>query len=429
MIFVIVSLIVAKSYPIRKLINQLSHYFSASLVPMLLNLLLNPLVSLNMEPEDFAVVGYYTSFSTLITPIIVFYMLHYYNKRYFEQDEYGRKKLYVLLFKSLIFFSFIVSVICLIALLIYIKNFTANIFPTFPYLYMVVLAIPSLGIYSLELADYKMKRESKKYMNLSLTKGLCTVGCTLLFVVLLKWGAFGKLLAPLVIDIIIFAYLIYKHRDVWYVKTDYKELIPVLKFCWPLALGAALGYFFNGYDKAVLESIGNTSEFGYYCVGASIASYLSVFTSSISSTFQPDTYEAIIKDNRRKLFKVVAVRWFLTLGVVSLFILFCPIVIKILTAGKYMAATPYARIFACVSLTSTFYYIINDYSIARGRPKLYLITTILGSVFIILLMPIFIKRFSYSGGAIMNVLSFLLLFVINSILLLTPINKPKKIIT
>lgn len=160
-------------------------------------------------------------------------------------------------------------------------------------------------------------------------------------------------------------------------------------------------------------------------VVASIAAYLSVFTSSISSTFQPDTYEAIIKDNRRKLFKVVAVRWFLTLGVVSLFILFCPIVIKILTAGKYMAA----RIFACVSLTSTFYYIINDYSIARGRPKLYLITTILGSVFIILLMPIFIKRFSYSGGAIINVLSFLLLFVINSILLLTPINKPKKIIT
>lgn len=417
----------SKFHCIGKLIKQLSHYFSASLIPMLLNLLINPLISLNMDPEDFAVVGYYTSFSTLITPIIVFYMLHYYNKRYFELDEDGRKKLYILLFKSLIFFSFVVSVICLITLLIYIKNFTTNTFPSFPYLYMVVLAIPSLGIYSLELADYKMKRESKKYMNFSLIKGLCGVGCTLLFVVLLKWGAFGKLLGPLVIDIIIFTYLIYKHRDVWNVNTDYKELLPVLKFCWPLALGAALGYFSNGYDKTVLESLGNTSEFGYYCVGASIAAYLSVFTSSISSTFQPDTYEAIINDNRKKLFKVVSVRWFLTLGVVLLFILFCPIVIKILTAGKYMEATPYARIFACVSLTSSLYYIINDYSIARGRPKLYLITTIIGSVSIILLMPVFIKKFSYNGGAIMCVISFLLLFVINYILLLTPIDKSKKL--
>ena len=90
-----------------------------------------------------------------------------------------------------------------------------------------------------------------------------------------------------------------------------------------------------------------------------------------------------------------------------------------------MAATPYARIFACVSLTSSLYYIINDYSIARGRPHLYLITTIIGSISIIALMPIFIKYFSYNGGAIMSVFSFLLLFTINYILLLTPINKAK----
>lgn len=411
----------------KSYIKQISHYFSASLIPMLLNLAINPLVSLAMEPEDFAIVGYYTSFSALITPIIMFYMLHYFNKRYFELDEDGRTHLFALLFKALIFFSFAVSIVCLIGLLIYIKSFTTSDLPSFPYLYMVVLAIPSSGIYSLELANLKMRRESKKYMNYSLTKGLVGVACTVLFVVLFRWGAFGKLLGPLIIDFVIFGYLLFKYREVWQIKTRCRELIPVLKFCWPLALGAALGYFSNGYDKAVLESLGNTTEFGYYCVGASIAGYLSVFTSSISATFQPDTYEAIINDNRKKLMKVVAVRWLLTLGVVLFFILLCPFVIKILTAGKYMAATPYARIFACVSLTSSLYYIINDYSIARGRPHLYLLTTIIGSISIIFLMPKFIEYFSYNGGAIMSVLSFLLLLAINYILLLTPINKPSKI--
>ena len=414
------------SYSILKVIKQLSHYFSASLIPMLLNLLINPLVSLNMEPEDFAITGYYTSFSTLITPVVMFYMLHYYNKRYFELDDVGRKHLYTLLFKSLIFFSFVVAAICLVALIVYIKIFSSQTFPLFPYLYMVVLSIPALGIYNLELADLKMKRESKKYMNFSLAKGMFGVFCTVLFVVLLKWGAFGKLLGPLLIDILVFAYLLYKHRDVWESKYDYKDLMPVLKFCWPLALGAALGYFSNGYDKAVLESLGNATEFGYYCVGASIAAYLSVFTSAISSTFQPDTYEAIITNNKHKLFKVVAFRWFMTLGVVLLFILFCPIVIKLLTAGKYMSSTPYARILSCMSLTSSLYYIINDYSIAIGRPKLYLITTVLGSIGVIILMPIFIKHFSYHGGAVMSVLSFLVLFIINFVLLLSPICKENK---
>ena len=64
---------------IKGYIAQLSQYFSASLIPMLLNLLINPLVALNMDPEDFAITGYFTSFTTLIGPIIAFYMIHYYN--------------------------------------------------------------------------------------------------------------------------------------------------------------------------------------------------------------------------------------------------------------------------------------------------------------------------------------------------------------
>ena len=194
---------------IRKYISQLSHYFSASLIPMLLNLVINPLVSLNMNPEDFAITGYYTSFSALISPIIVFYMLHYYNKRYFELDENGREYLRALLFKALIFFSFAVSVICLLILLFYIKIFTSNSFGTFPYLYMAVLTIPFTGIYNLELADYKMRRESKAYLSLSVFKGIALVVMVLLFVVIFKWGAFGKLLAPLLIELFVFILYIY----------------------------------------------------------------------------------------------------------------------------------------------------------------------------------------------------------------------------
>lgn len=406
-------------------IKQLSRYFNASLIPMLLNLAINPLVSLNMSPEDFAITGYFTSFSTLISPIIAFYMIHYYNKRYFELDEEGREHLRAVLFKSLIFFSFAVAVLCLLALLFYIKSVSENTFPTFPYLYMAVMTIPFTGIYNLELADYKMKRESKAYMNLSLARGVLGVVCTLIFVVVIKWGAFGKLLGPMLIEISVFIFLLYKHRDVWQIRTETKELLPILKFCWPLALGAALGYFSNGYDKTVLESLGDVTEFGYYCVGTSIATYLTVFTTSISATFQPDTYEAIIKDNRRKLIKVVGIRWGLTLIVVTAFILFCPLVIKILTAGKYMASVPYARIFALVSLTNSIYYIINDYSIAKGKPQYYLITTIAGSLAIMYYMPLFVDKWSYSGGAVMNVLSFIIFSVINILLLCIPSQKTR----
>ena len=66
----------------------------------------------------------------------------------------------------------------------------------------------------------------------------------------------------------------------------------------------------------------------------------------------------IINNEKKKLARVVAIRWGLTFLVVFVFILLCPIVVKLLTAGKYMESVPYARVFALVSLTNSIYYIV-----------------------------------------------------------------------
>ena len=78
----------------NKIFNRIKNiglYFSASFIPMLLNLAINPFVAMHMSPTDYAITGYYTSFSTLIAPMITFYMLHYYTKRFFEVSELERE--------------------------------------------------------------------------------------------------------------------------------------------------------------------------------------------------------------------------------------------------------------------------------------------------------------------------------------------------
>lgn len=398
--------------------KTISQYFTASLIPMVLNLAINPLVAIYMDPEDFAITGYFLSFTTLVSPIIAFYMIHYYNKRYFELDDEGRSHMYALVFKMLIFFSAIVTGVCTLAIYLYIKQQSEINFATYPYLYMVMLVVPLTGIYNLQLAKYKMERKSKQFMNISVMKGVLGVVLTLLFVVIFPWGAFGKLLELLLLEIAYFAYILVKNKDVWKVRNTFSEVRPILLFCCPLVVGASLGYFSNGYDKAVLATLGNNTEFGYYCVGGSIAGYLSLFTSSLSATFQPDIYEAIIKDNKPKLFKVAALQWGMILGVVVLFIAFCPLIIKILTAGRYLQSTGYARLLACVCLANSIYYIINDYTIARGVPRFNLYTTIIGSGLIILCMPIFVDWLGYYGGALANIASFVALSIINLLFLL-----------
>lgn len=412
----------------KKRIFDIIAYFGASLVPMLMNILINPLISLNMDPEDFAIVGYFTSFNALITPLISFYFIQFYIKRYFELELNERLKLKAMIFKALIWFSFGVAVLSAAGILSYIKFLNEEFsLPVFPYLFISVATLPFTGIYSLELADFKMKRESHVYFRISFFYGLLIVILNLLYVVVMKQGALGKMLAPLCTNVLFFGYLLYKNSYLFSIRTSFRDFKQVFIFCLPLALGASLGYFTNGYDKTYLETLNQPIEYGYYVVGASIATYLSIFSTAISTTFQPDIYEAIAIGNTGKLYKTFFVQLLLVSIVTIVFILFCPFLVKILTAGKYTLSTNYVRIMSLATISSTLYYNINCISIAKGYPRLYLLTTVIGGICIVCLMPIFVNRWTFMGGAYMTVLSFIILFGINLALLAYVLHKNKRV--
>lgn len=397
----------------RAYVKNLSLYFGASIIPMLINLIINPLVAMNMSHEDYAIAGYFTSFNTLLQPIIVFYMLHYYQKRFFELDDSNRLHLKAVIFKGLIGFSALMSVICFIIVLIFISFDDNFSFPIFPYLALSVFTIPLTGIYSLELSDSRMARKGTYYFRLSTITSLILIALTILLVIVLKLGAFGKLLAPLTCNLLVFIYLIKKNKFLLKEETNIKELFSVLKFCYPLAIGAMLGYFTNGFDKTFLEKLGDVQEYGSYCVGSSIAMYLMTFSTAIGATFQPDLYQSVVNNDRKRYLKVVLLETASISIIVLSFIILCPFLVYILTAGRYMDSLIYAQIISLSCITSRIYYIINDFTIAKGYPSIYLVTTIIGTILIIILMNILVDCYAFIGAAIMVSLSFLILTIVN----------------
>ncbi|MGN1046426.1 MAG: lipopolysaccharide biosynthesis protein [Candidatus Cryptobacteroides sp.] len=401
-----------------KYAKSVGTYFGATLIPMVLMALVNPLIAMNMSPEDYAVSGYYSSFAALFSPVIVFYLINYYNKRYYETSLEERLRLRALLFKALIFFSGAVSLLCLAALAAFIFFLRPDFeFPFFPYAALMVFAIPLTGIYKLEQAEFRMSRDASGYFRLTVTAGVVLVVANLLFVVLFKMGAVGKLLAPLTANLLMFSYLLYKHRSLFSVRTDLREFRTVLAFCLPLAFGAMLGYFFNGYDRTYLETLSDTSEYGNYIVGSQIAGYLTSLSTAVTSTFQPDLYESVARKNRGMLLRSCSLQIAVIALGVAVFVLFCPLVVRLLTAGRYVAAAPYARIIAFSTLASSLYFILNNYTIAKGYPRLYLYTTLVGSVITMLAYPPVVEAFGYKGGALMTSVSYIILIFINIIFL------------
>lgn len=395
-------------------IKHLGIYLLASLIPMVISVLLNPLIALNMSPSDYAIVGYYTAFNTLLAPIITFYLTHYYTKKYFEYEDDRRRALKSTIFKTLISLSFGVTLVLFFGLYGYSAIFNHNSeIPFMPYALIAVFTLPLIGIYSLTLVEFRMQRKSKSFFILSVSNGLLSSLMIVLLVVLLKFGATGKLIATFSGSLIIFIVCLVLNKDLFRYKFDRTIFKESVIFCAPLVIADILSFFSGGYDKVLLERGGNLTTLGIYVVGVSIASYLNVFTNSINDTFQPDVFQSIVKKNYRKCAKIIFVKIALITVVVAAFILAAPFLIRLLTAGRYVASTPYAMIVSLSCITSMLYYSFSQVTIARGYTTVTLLSKILGSILCVFLYQILISRFGAIGAAWGIVLSFAIFFIGN----------------
>lgn len=398
----------------KKQISNLSVYFLAALVPMILSLVSNPFLAKNLSPEDYAIIGYYSAFVTLFSPLINFYLLHFYTKRFYELDVDGRNILKATLYRALIFFSLLLTLGAIILLCGYklLINVDSQI-PLLPYVILSMLSVPITCIYSLSLTECRMTRASKRFFNISVTNGVIGMGFALLLVVSFKFGAVGRMCATLLTAAIMFGYTLCKNKDVWKYPFDKEVFNNAIRFCWPLVLASMLTFFCTGYDKVVLERQGDLHALGIYSVGVTIAGYLSLFSSSINDTFQPDIYESIVKRNFRRCAKYVIMKMSIMLVCVGLFTLCAPFIINILTFGRYIESAPFAIIIAFSSVTSMMYYSMSQITVALGYTKITLINKILGSIISILSFGILISNFGAIGAAWGIVLSYVYFFLGN----------------
>lgn len=413
----------------HKQITNLSIYFVASLIPMLLSLLINPFIAKNMSPTDYAIVGYYSAFSSLFTPLINFYLLHYYTKRYFELVEEKRQELRATLFKSLIIFSFLLFLVALVILFVYTKCFNSDSqIPFVPYAILSLLPLPITGIYTLTLTDYRMSRQSTKFFRLSVINAVIGVGLAFLLVVVFHFGALGKLSASVIAGITMFVYILCINKGVWKMSFNWKIFKDSIIFCWPLVLASMLTFFCSGYDKVILERQGDITTLGIYSVGVSIAGYLGVFSNSINDTFQPDIFESIVKRQYNRCIKVIFIKILIMSVCVALFCLFSPIIIKILTFGKYVNSTPYAVIVSLSAITSMLYYSVSQITVAMGFTSITLLNKICGSICSVVSFVLLISHFGAIGAAWGVVLSYFYFFVGNVLFLFIKRHFSKKAI-
>ena len=200
----------------NKYISNLGNFFQylgATLFVAILQVTINPLLAQNLSPTDYAIIGYYSSFTILLTPFITFFITNFFIKKYFQVDEKEREIIKSTCMKSLIYFSLFLSIISLIALYVYHQWFNSRSGIAFlPYALLTIFAIPITGIYNLKLSEYRLQRKASKFAILTIAVGLITVLSVLGLVVFVKGGATGRLWATFLSNCLAFLYVFYAER-------------------------------------------------------------------------------------------------------------------------------------------------------------------------------------------------------------------------
>lgn len=387
-------------------------YFTASILSMIVSLILNPFVAINMTKGDFAITGYYTSFNLLILPLVGFSLLQYYNKSYFRLDNNKRNKLLNTITCATLLYGGISLIIFCIGYYLY-HNCRKIDFPYFPYAIIFFTSIYLGQFYSLYQTKLKFEKNSKRFLRISIYYVTGHLICVIAFVLLWKLRALGFAMATLGTAIISILFSI--RHVLSKIEIDRQMLRQALSFSWPLILANMMEYIYVGIDRSFLVGLNNIDQLGLYNIAVSIGSYVTVFYTTISQTFQPDLFAAVTNKNKKNTLQILVKIQILNILPITLFIIFAPFLIDLLTFGRYIDCTSYARIIALKGIIAAFYFSLSSIIIASGLSKVTLAIKMAGTVFAYFLFDILISRYAYLGAAWGQALSYTSLVILAAV--------------
>lgn len=400
---------------LRKQIKNLSIYLLATIITSFVSVMINPFLAANLSPHDYAVIGYFTSFNTLILCIISFSFLSYYLRNYYKIREEERQAVLNTLLISQLLLGMIAMLFVFLGFYLYMDIVKVN-FPFFPYVLLCFIPVYFSCFYNFLLVEKRMKRQALSYFKITLVNTISIALFAILFVVVLKKGAIGRfwsILVPTVgMGIFAFFKLISKFQFNWKILRD------AVTFGWPISLSAVLYYFLSGIDRAMLEQLNDSTTFGIYNIAVQITAYLYVFYAAIVQTFEPDIYKSIAENNRKKLIKIVTGIIILNAIPTVLFILLAHPVVSILTYGRYTESTHFAQIMAIKNIPMAFCFLISNVIIGYGYPKVELINRAVGAILSVILFKFLINKYGFFGAAWGQSIALILMTMISALFVL-----------
>jgi O-antigen/teichoic acid export membrane protein len=394
-----------------KNIQNAGLYFSGSIVQALFALITQPIYSKYLSAPEFGILGYFEAVKSFFTPAFTLTMMAVYLMHYFRQDEQENKKLlFNITFHLLIINTFSVF-IGYVGIYLYFTSLDIKI-PLNPFAWYILIALLLDNIKHIVLINFRIRKKAFSFFILSVITTLLNVGIGLLFVAVFKWGAEGRMLAPIISTIILVPYCLHIIRKYTVFYVNFKNFAENLRIAFPLVLAAYAYVPISNIDRIFLERLNNISELGLYNIGITIAGYIQLAYTALALAFEPDVFQSVAQKNYKKLFQLFLVMFIPYLAAVLIFIILSGSIVNILTAGRYLGAQVYTNIAIISVFISGVYWFFDKTLIALGKTKLNLYINIIGGLSSLIVMYCAVTNYGFIGAAYGKILLSLLIAAI-----------------
>lgn len=380
-------------------------YAVATFMNCAVAILSTPIFTRIMSIEEYGVVNLYNTWLTLLTIVITINGASCIQivKIHHEDDHES----YV---NTVLILSTATSIV-LFGLIFCVNQCTHFIGLDNSMLLIMFVEIITKNVFNIWIAYRRVYLDYKNFTVVSIAAAIISSISSIVFIILLGIGAYGKVIGHMIPYVIIGSILFFRllsKTNALFKRCYLKE---ILDYCLPLIPHSLSGFLLSSFDRIIINSLVDTSSVAIYSLSYSYCSLLSYLITALNGGWVVWLFDKIKEQSINEIRNGTRVLTLFIMMVVIVMIGLGPEAIIIFGSKKYIdgiAVIPPIVLGIYMNFLYVFYVNVEFY---HKKTKSIAIGTMGSAAINVMLNYIFISKFGYIAAAYTTLFSYFLLYI------------------
>lgn len=284
------------------------------------------------------------------------------------------------------------------------------------YVYLFVL---TSGLHSLCSNFIRSQEKVRLYAFDGILRTALTVVLNIVFLVVLRYGVEGYLLATILSDVIsaVMLFLAAKlYRYITLFSLDEKLIKDMFKYSFPLIPTTISIWIINISDRYILSYLIGSEATGLYAIAYKVPTIITIAAAIFMDAWQISSVsEYKKKDGARFFTQVFSVYSSIVFLISSAIVTFSKIITSVLVSADFYEAWQFMPVLVMATVFACFASFLSSIYTNEKKSGHVLLTTVISAVINIVLNIVFIPMYGIQGAAIATLFSYIVMFLIRAV--------------